>query len=128
MERDDAHPRSTCQLIGESKDLFRAGKPVAPDSPNESDSPSEILTGKPVELVESCQVLSTKNKTVWVVHSGQDHGDVRLLREHDYHVLHHERWFGFGDAHKHHHRRRRLKRDKPDLAHLYGTGPEERAA
>ena len=57
--------------------------------------------------------------TCWVVHSGYDHGDVPLLRNHNLQVLHDECWFDYGDAHKGDHRLRRLKREKPDLVIIH---------
>ena len=130
MERDDAHPSrtrpaATKAKVSSSEDLLTpTGQPVGPNSP------SEVLTGQRVELAKSPAVLSTKNKTCWVVHSGHGHGDVRLLREYDYHVLHHERWFDYGDAHN----TKTTIAPTPQagqaglVAHLHSTGPKERAA
>jgi hypothetical protein len=112
-EQDGAHPPRT-----ESEEASSEGS-TARVSPSLADLPDEALMGKSVEPAKEPTARSTKDATCWVVHSGYDHGDVRLLREHGFQVQHHERWFDYGDAHKCDSRLRRLKQDKPGLLLIY---------
>jgi hypothetical protein len=84
--------------------------------PDEPDS-----TGQPVARSTEPTTLSTKNTTCWVVHSGDDHGDLPLLQNLNFQVLFDERWFDCGNAHKGDHRLRRLKQEKPELVIIYMT-------
>ena len=64
----------------------------------------ELSTGQPVACSTKPTALSTKNMTCWVVHSGDDHGDLPLLQNLNFQVLNDERWFDYGNAHKNGHR------------------------
>ena len=93
---------------------------------NNAQNEREANTQSHVVDSKTCQSGATPRSggapsisTCWVVHSGYDHGDVPLLRNHNLQILHDECWFDYGDAHKGDHRLRRLKREKPDLVIIH---------